>query len=62
MLGLGGGGGGVPQAIVAVHPAPITDPSDINLMVIHPEVATIIPGEFAPLYDPKTGEAVVGPL
>jgi hypothetical protein len=46
MLGLGGG---VPQPIVAVQPAPITEPSEIKRIVIHPEVATIVPGEFVPL-------------
>ncbi len=59
MLGLGGG---VPQPIVAVHPAAVTEPSETNRMVIQPDVAIIVPGEFVPLYVPKTGEAVVGPL
>ena len=59
MFGLGGG---VPQPIVAVQPAPTTEPSDVNRIVIHPDKATIVPGELVPLNVPSCGEAVVGPL
>ena len=59
ILGLGGG---VPHPIVAVQPAATTDPSEVKRIVIHPDTATIVPGEFAPLYEPKIGDAVDGPL
>jgi hypothetical protein len=52
----------VPHPIVAVQPAATTDPSEVKRIVIHPDVATIVPGEFVPLYDPKIGDAVDGPL
>jgi len=58
------GGGGGPQMIFAVQPALTTDPSDVNLTVRQPPTAVdvIAPGFAVPLYEPSTGEAVVGPL
>ena len=50
--------------MAAAQPFAKTEPSEVNLIVIHPEglFAVTTPGLFVPVYVPNKGAAVLVPL